>query len=79
VIRVDRAIGAYDITPPIAHRVGRAGERVEDDDEIVTRLIQRPIEKVRLLDMTEHLAAFKLEAVEKLRAPVTLRPSRPRL
>jgi hypothetical protein len=52
---------------------------VEDDDEIVARVVQRSVEKVRLLDMAQHPAAFQLEAVEELDATMTLRPSRPRV
>jgi hypothetical protein len=79
MIGVDGAAGTDDVAPPIAHRVCGTGERVEDDDEIVARLVQRSIEKIRLLDVTQHLTAFQLEPVEELRAAVTLRPSRPRL
>jgi hypothetical protein len=79
VIRVDGAAGTDDVAPPIAHRVRGPSERVEDDYEIVARIIERSIEKVRLLDVSQHLAAFQLEAVEELYAAVTLRPSRPRL
>jgi hypothetical protein len=79
MIRVDRAARTDDVAPPIAHCVRGPGERMEHHHEIVTRVVQRPVEKVRLLDMTQHLAAFQLEPVEELHAAMTLRPSRPRL
>ena len=41
---------------------------MEHDDQIVARLVQRSVEEVSLLHMTQHLAALQLEAVEELHA-----------
>ena len=77
-IRVDRAVGPDDVPPPVTHRVGGTGECVEHHDQIVARVVQRSVEEVCLLYITQHLAALQLEAVEQLHAPVTRHLTRPR-